>query len=160
MKNKNIKAIPAEIDGMPPEIALGLLVGNKTTNRLRKTCMAARQKVYPSLAPIINAVDMDGTPIQEYLSDAAIAREEKLAKKAKRLTLEQLSSHHHRVTRRRFAVQKLYLKLMASEASDKHKAVLGDELTARAHMLELAQDSLLAEATRRIKIAKSRGVQG
>lgn len=160
MKNKNTKVVPAEIDGMPPEIALELLVGNKTTNRLRKTCMAARQKVYPSLAPIINAVDVDGTPIQEYLSDAAIAREEKLAKKAKRLTLEQLSSHHHRVTRRRFAVQKLYLKLMQSEASDKHKAVLGDELTARAHMLELAQDSLLAEATRRIKIAKSRGVQG
>jgi len=157
MKNKNTKVVPAEIDGMPPEVAVEILCGNKITNRMRKNCMAVRQKVYPSLAPIINAVDVDGTPIQEYLTDAAISHETKLAKKAKRLTLEQLSSHHHRVTRRRFAVQKLYLKLMQSEASEAHKAALGDELTARAHLLELAQDSLLAEATRRIKIAKSRG---
>jgi len=156
MKSKNIKVVPAEIDGMPPEIAVELLVGHKTTHRLRKNCMAAREKVYPSLAPIINAVDVDGTPIQEYLTDAAIDRETKLARKAKRLTLEQLSSHHGRVTKRRFAVQKLYLKLMQSEASDAHKQTLGDELTARAHLLELAQDSLLAETTRRIKIAKSR----
>lgn len=151
MKTKNTKVVPAEIDGMPPEIAVELLVGNKLTNRMRKTCMAARERVYPSLAPIINAVDVDGTPIQEYLNDAAIAREEKLARKVKNLTMEQLGSHHHRVTRRRFAVQKLYLKLMQSDASDKHKAVLGDELTARAHMLEMAQDALANEVKFRTK---------
>ena len=144
---------------MPPEVAVEILVGNKITNRMRKNCIAARQRVYPSLAPIINAVDVDGTPIQEYLTDAAIARETKLVRKAKLLTLEKLSSHHGRVMRRRFAVQKLYLRLMASQASDAHKAALGDELTARAHMLELAQDSLMHEITRRVKIANIRGAR-
>lgn len=151
MKNKNTKVVPAESDGMPPEIAVALLCGNKTTNRLRKNCMAARARVYPSLAPIINAVDVDGTPIQEYLNDAAIDRETKLARKVTRLTLAQLGSHHHRVTRRRFAVQKLYLKLMQSEASESHKHALGEELTARAHLLELAQDALANEVKHRTK---------
>lgn len=151
MKNKSTKVVPAEIDGMPPEIAVEMLCGSRLTNRMRKTCMAARLKVYPSLAPIINAVDADGTPIQEYLNDAAIDRETKLARKVTRLTLAQLGSHYHRVTRRRFAVQKLYLKLMQSEASEAHKHALGEELTARAHLLELAQDALANEVKHRTK---------
>ena len=150
-KIKSNKVVPAELDGMPIEVATEMLTTPKVkmTARIRKNCMAAREKVFISSAPIrrVTVTEDDGSERQElqYQEGASIDPEIKLARKASTLTYAQLISHARRMLRRRAKAQSRYLKLMQSKASEQHKQALGRLLTAEANTCEAAQDALETE---------------
>lgn len=140
------KVVPAELDGIPVEVATSMLTtpGVKMSARMRKNCMAARRKVYPSHSPILRVI-VDGEVEFHYMEDPKIAADIKLAKRAKKLTFCQLVSHQARMTKRHAMAQATYLKLMQSNASEQHKQALGRVLTQQALLLEQAGAALGAE---------------
>lgn len=146
----NNKVVPAQVDGMPIEVATEMLTtpGVKMTNRLRKNCMAAREKVYISASPIINGVDDEGKPELQY-GPAAKDPTLKLANRAGKLKFSQLVSHHKRAGRRHAETQRNYLKLMQSNAPEHIKQSMGKLLTAQAEKFETAQSVLGVEITLR-----------
>jgi hypothetical protein len=161
MKTKSNKVVPAELDGIPSEVATAMLCSTqKITNRMRKNCMAARQKVYPSISPIRKVLVPADARIEDrevefhYAENASIEREVKLARRAKALKFCQLNDHHGRMVKRRAKAQAAYLKLMTSEASEQHKQALGKLLTEQASILEHAQDALAAEIKRRQSLCR------
>lgn len=152
-KTKSNKVVPAELDGIPVEVATSMLTEPKVkmSNRMRKNCMAARQKVYPSIAPIRRVLTPELEIEMQYQNDAHVASEVKLARRAKGLKFCQLVSHHARMVKRRAKAQATFLKLMQSKASEQHKESLGRILTRQAELLEQAGDALAAE----IKLRRS-----
>lgn len=160
MTTQNTKVVPAELDGIPIEVATSMLLAPRArlTARMRKNCQAARCKVYPSVAPIRKVLRPDDVRIEdreveyEYLMGAKIDTEIKLERLARDLKWAQLHSHLKRMSKRRANFQKQYLKLMHSTASDSVKESKGKLLTWAAGRIELAQDALSAEIKRREKI--------
>ena len=143
----NQKVVPAQVDGMPIEVANEMLFSPKVrmSNRMRKNCMAAREKVFTSDAPIRNVKQQDGTVEREYLPNARKPCAIRLAQRAAKLTFVQLLSHHKRADRRRARAQQNYLKLMQSTASEKIKRTMGAMLTAQAEQFEAAKAVLATE---------------
>lgn len=148
----NIKVVPAQVDGIPIEVANEMLFSPKVkmVNRMRKRCMTAREKVYPSSAPIRKVPVLDDTIEGEevelqYSLDARIAPAIKLARKAAKLTFVQLISHHKRADRRKARAQKNYLRLMQSNAPEKIKRNMGAQLTAQAERYEADKAVLATE---------------
>jgi len=148
MKTKNIKVVPAVLDGIPIEVATSMLCARKAklTARMRKTCRAARERVCPSIAPIINTKDG-----QEYRMDAKIDTEVKLDRLARGLNWKQLHSHLKRWGKRRAKLQTEFIRLMESTTLGAVKESRGRALTWAAGQMELAQDALSAEIKRREK---------
>lgn len=160
MTTQNTKVVPAELDGIPIEVATSMLLAPRArlTARMRKNCQAARCKVYPSVAPIVIVPESDeegegeGKGKREYLMGAKIDTEVKIERLARGLKWVQLHSHLKRMTKRRTKLQKEYIKLMHSDVSDAVKQSQGRLLTWAAGRIELAQDALSAEIKRREKI--------
>lgn len=148
MKTKTNKVVPAELDGMPIEVATEMLTtpGVKMTARIRKTCFAAREKVYPSIAPIRKA----GKEL-EY-GEPRLSVEIKLAKRVHQLKFCQLVKHSQRVPRRIAKLRSLYLKLMSSQAPEPVKQFRGAQLTQTVANLEKVLSALQAEINLRHKI--------
>jgi len=159
MKTKNTKVVPAVLDGMPVEVATSMLCAPKAklTNRMRKTCRAARERVYPSLAPIRKVPhpneDLEEGQVEyEYRMDAKLDIEDKHDRLARGLNWTQLHSHLKRWSKRRAKVQSEYLRLMESSVADTVKESRGRDLTWAAAQMELVQDALQVEIERRKKI--------
>lgn len=152
-KPKNNKVVPVQQDGMPIEVATEMLTtpGVKMTARLRKTCFAAREKVYPSLAPIKKVVLPDEEVELEY-GEPRLSVEIKLAKRVHQLKFCQLVSHSRRVPRRIAKLRSLYLKLMNSAAPEPVKQFRGAQLTQTVANLEKVLSALQAEINLRHKI--------
>lgn len=149
-KTQQLKVVPSQVDGIPIEVANEMLFSPKVkmVNRMRKRCMAAREKVYPSSAPIRKVITgpLDAEEVEyQYLPNAQKSPTVKLAQRAAKLTFAQLLSHHKRADRRRARVQKDYLRLMQSDAPEKIKRNAGAQLTALAEKFETAKDILAAE---------------
>lgn len=146
MKTKTNKVVPAELDGMPIEVATEMLTTPKVkmTARIRKTCFAAREKVYPSLAPIRKVVLPDDTVEFEY-GEPRLDVEVKLARRVHQLKFCQLVKHSQRVPRRIAKLRSLYLKLMNSKAPEPIKQFQGAQLTQTVANLEKVLSALQAE---------------
>lgn len=149
----NLKVVPAQVDGIPIEVANEMLFsppGVKMVNRMRKKCLRARERVYPSAAPIrkVPVVDdtIEGEEVElQYLPNAKKPSAIKLAQRAAKLTFAQLISHHKRADRRKAKAQKNYLRLMQSEAPEKVKKGMGALLTAQAEKFEADKAVLATE---------------
>ena len=150
----NLTVVPEQRDGIPIEVANEMLFsppGVKMVNRMRKKCMAAREKVYPSTAPILKKLVPEDKRIEDrevelqYLPNARKPVAIKLAQRAAKLTYVQLVSHHKRADRRHAKTQKLYLKLMQSDAPERVKRQMGAALTAKAERFEADKAVLATE---------------
>lgn len=152
-KTQTKKVVPAELDGMPIEVATEMLTTPKVkmTARIRKTCFAAREKVYPSLAPIRKVVLPDKTVEFEY-GEPRLSVEIKLAKRVHQLKFCQLVKHSQRVPRRIAKLRSLYLKLLSSEAPEPVKQFRGAQLTQTVANLEKVLSAIQAEINLRHKI--------
>lgn len=150
-KTKKVGAVPQ--DGMPIEVATEMLTTPKVkmTARLRKTCFAAREKVYPSLAPIKKVSLPDGEVELPY-GEPRLSVEIKLSQRVHQLKFCQLVSHSRRVPRRIAKLRSLYLKLMNSDAPEPIKKMQGAQLTQTVANLEKVLSALQAEINLRHKI--------
>jgi hypothetical protein len=149
---QNLKVVPSQVDGIPIEVANEMLFSPKVrlSNRMRKNCMKAREKVYSSDLPIrkVRVPDdtIEGEEVElQYLPNARKPEAIKLAAKAAKLTYVQLLSHHKRADRRKARAQKNYLRLMQSDAPEKIKRHMGAALTAQAERFERDKAVLATE---------------
>lgn len=158
MKTQSKKVVPAEQDGMPIEVATSMLTtpGVKMTARLRKTCFAARERVYPSLAPIIKREQATEEGKEKWIEyeygEPRLSIEIKLAKRVHQLKFCQLVKHSQRVPRRIAKLRSMYLKLMSSKAPEPVKQYQGAQLTQTVANLEKVLSALQAEINLRHKV--------
>lgn len=159
MKNKNTKVVPIAPDGMPIEVATEMLTTPKVkmTARLRKTCFAAREKVYSSVAPIRKVFRPEDARIEDrkielQYGESRLPVEIKLSRRVHQLKFCQLVSHCRRVPRRIAKLRSLYLKLMNSDAPESIKQMQGAQLTQTVANLEKVLSTLQAEINLRHKI--------
>lgn len=161
------KVVPQARDGIPIEVATSMLLEPKAkmTNRMRKQCMMARAKVYPSSAPIKRQTKFDtaeeaaavlaGKPTYQYLPELLINKEVKIAKRVKGLKYCQLLSHLNRMAKRRATIQRHYIRLHEDPTVDpKDKALMERALSEAAARIELVQEKLEDEIAARVKKVK------
>lgn len=125
-----------------------LLHRGKTTNKLRKQCMAARATVMRSNTPI-TADRTPGEPTEYYSSKPSeITAEERLAKRLSRATLEQLEKWFDRSGRRAAHCLRL--------AEQTKTPKLADMLKVKAGLHTSLRNGCVIEINRRMDKAKSR----
>lgn len=146
---------------MPTEVATEMLTtpGVKMTARLRKTCFAAREKVYPSLGPIRKVakgyhMTDKGLKVEYELEygEPRLDVEIKLTRRIHQLKFCQLVSHVRRVPKRIAWLRSKYLKLMNSQAPEPIKQLEGQKLTYTVANLEKVLAILQAEINLRHKV--------
>src|SRR3954465_12662486 len=113
-------------DGMPNEVATSLLTEPraKLSNRMRKNARSAREKVFPSVSPIINTTNIDDpeNPLAQYTGIEPKSAEARLVEKSKRATWAQLHKWSQRCKGRRMAVQGKYVKIEAEKPKNPRHA--------------------------------------
>jgi hypothetical protein len=163
-KNKLEFAKPAELDHMPVEVATALLTEprSRITNRHRKLCKSAREKVFLSTSPIVHPQKLVKEGILEpmgfhYTAIAAKTAEHKLVVRAGHATLAQLDKWRSRCRTKRRAVQTQYQKVLSTEIPDNAHAAFKQRikeqtlllLSQRAAILDLAWDIFDSEISAR-----------
>lgn len=99
-------------DCMPAEVATAMLLRSKLTNRMRKVCMAAREKSVSSPSPILQPYDglrVHGEPLTSYVTDplqVARSMEDKADRRCEGLSLVRLLRLRAKTFRNRIKVQK------------------------------------------------------
>lgn len=112
---------PQERDGIPREVASAMLTEPRArlTNRMRKNGMAAREKVFASVAPFrrMPAQDAAGKIIKGYGYAEIESRslEDKTKQRLSRASIRQLGNWLHRSIARRVVVQRKYLAVPNSD---------------------------------------------
>jgi hypothetical protein len=146
-------------DAMPVEVATAILTEPKAkiTNRFRKQCKLAREKVYSSAVPLHRVV----SECEENHKLHPLANPAKPTPPAVKLqsrTRSQVLKWLLRCIARRIATQDEYLKLTRTDTSKFTKKQLRDHafmllaLEARARALDDARDTLEDEDARRVAI--------
>jgi hypothetical protein len=106
---------PADLDHMPVEVATELLASPKArlTARMRKNCLAARQRVYCSATPLRRFADRWH---QNTANEARFVNERPLVNLARLslLPLARLDRLARRTSRRRIALQRAYERAQQS----------------------------------------------
>lgn len=160
-KNKLEFAKPAELDGMPREVATALLSEPKAklSARMRKTCKAARETVFLSTSPMIKGKDYAyvDKPGLYYTALTAKTAEHKLVVRAGRATLAQLGKWRSRCGTKRRVLQAQYQKVLSTEIPDNAHAAFKQRikeqtlllLSQRAAILDLAWDIFDSEISSR-----------
>lgn len=115
---------PQQRDGVPHEVATAMLTEPRArlTNRMRKNCMEAREKVFASTSPIVRVLVTDGKVDLAKREEALYYSEtnpRSLEEKTKRrfgyASLRQLSNWLRRSIARRAVVQRKYLAVPNSD---------------------------------------------
>jgi hypothetical protein len=173
-------AEPLSLDGMPVEVATEMLASPraKLTSRQRKTCMAARQRVFETEngAPITRRVLNHTEPIfvtrratRHFLRHAKTLKtglffdadfspalpEAKLDRKFSTLLIAKLATLRRRAIRNRARVQYAYAKLAGDESKQAIKLRRALDIAAAHH--ELIQDCANTAITVRLSRATSGG---
>lgn len=172
-------AQPLEIDHMPAEVATEMLARGKLTNRQRKQCMQARQRVFGGDVPLRSAALMElgvsselkrrfrrgvlrdfraagDTPPNGFVFDAEFQLslpEEKLARKHAVIPIDRLGRMVTRSIRARRRVQTAYAKLAGDESKQAVKLRRLLDLAAAHH--EAIQDSAQETINARMKKCQS-----
>lgn len=108
-------------DGMPREVATSILSEPKAalSNRWRKACMRAREKVFVSSSPIrrMPAINEAGEIIKGwvYTENTLRTPEDKTARRFGGATLAQLDKWKSRAIKRRVVVQREFLAVLNSD---------------------------------------------
>lgn len=156
-------ATPADIDGIPREVATEYLASPKAklTARFRKTCAAARQTVYQSNTPLRRRTLAELSPDRVTLRELKIAvplvfdadhkatvPEAKLARKFSSLPLAKLGVIHRRAVTRRRVIQRLYQKLLPdnSKQAVQLRVMLASRAATFDMLAESAHDEIRARA--------------
>lgn len=153
---------PQIIDGMPREVATAILTEPKAalSNRWRKVCMRARDKVFVSSSPITKsvAIDDDGTTewVHSWTEREPIDIEAKTAQRFTCATLQQLGRWCSRAIKRRVVVQRAYLAVPA-EDNPRNNAIR-ELYAALASKLDVIRDCAEDEINARMRTAH--GVEG
>ena len=159
-KDKLKLAEPADLDHMPIAVATAFLTEPKAriTNRHRKLCKQAREKVFLSTSPIVRVranAEIDEFAFH-YTGIEPKTVEHKLVAKAKRATLKQLDKWRGRCGTRRAQVQSQYQKLTEEPITEPNAAFKQklqqralELLSLRAALLDLAWDIFDTEISER-----------
>lgn len=156
-------ATPADIDGIPREVATEYLASPKAklTNRFRKTCATARQTVYQSNIPLRRRTLAELSPDRATLRrlkipvplvfDANIqpaASEVRLARKFGSLPLATLGRIYCRAVTRRRTIQRLYQKLLPDNSKQvmQLRVMLASRAAIFDMLSEAAHDAIRARA--------------
>lgn len=135
---------PQERDSIPREVATAMLTEPRArlTNRMRKNCVSARQKVFASTAPFrrMPAVNAQGEIVKGYGYVEIAQRTTKL--RFSRASLRQLGKWLHRSIARREIVQRRYLAVPNSDvrAFQAHFDAVRASLALLAERLDLIRD--------------------
>lgn len=167
MSNYQI-AQPLDIDHMPAEVATEMLARALLTNRQRKQCMQARERVFGAGVPLLRRTQAELSPdratLRElkisvpYVFDADFAPplpEAKLARRHARIPIDRLSRLVTRSIRARRRVQTAYAKLAGDESKRATQLRRLLDLAAAHH--EAVQDSAQETINARLHLAKMRG---
>lgn len=146
---------PQIIDGMPREVATAMLTEPRAqlSNRMRKVCMRARDKVFVSSSPITKsvAIDDDGTTewVHSWTEQAPLEVEIKTAERFSYATLQQLGKWCSRAIKRRAVVQRAYLAV-PTEDNPRNNA-LRELYAALASKLDVIRDCAEDEINLRLQ---------
>lgn len=175
MSNYQI-AQPLDLDHMPAEVATEMLArGTRLTNRQRKQCMQARQKVFAMGVPLYRRLSREqldrllqpgagtlpaflqaerSSPLHFDSDFSPPTAEAKLARRHSRIPIDRLSRLVTRSIRARRRVQTAYVKLAGDESKQAVKLRRLLDLAAAHH--EAVQDSAQSTINARIHLAKLR----
>jgi|SRR5712664_545279 len=146
---------PETIDGMPVEVATAMLTGPKVklSNRMRKNCAIARQKVFTSEAPLYRDYSQTRREVIEgkstfkrAVAHAPKSLDTKINARIRRSNLKQLLNLLRRSAIRRLTIQRDYLKLTGDEPK---VVALRTILERRALVLEELHDAAAIEIAAR-----------
>lgn len=162
-------AQPLDIDHMPAEVATEMLARGRLTNRQRKQCMLARQRVFAMGVPLRRHSErtdfwIDRASHRQYQRDIGITpplcfdadfspptAEAKLTRRFSSVPIDRLARQVTRSIRARRRVQTAYAKLAGDESKTAAKLRRMLDLAAEHH--ELVQDS--AQATINARLARA-----
>lgn len=159
-------AQPLDIDHMPAEVATEMLARGKLTNRQRKQCMQARQKVFAMGVPLRRQIashlpEAPGSlftdnPMRSLVFDSDFSpptKESKLTRRFSSVSIDRLQRQVTRSIRARRRVQTAYAKLAGDESKQAIKLRRLLDLAAAHH--EAIQDSAQETINARMKKCQS-----
>lgn len=145
---------PTQLDGMPVEVATSMLTAPKAklSNAMRKTCQRARQRVFASTDTFIRRAGAE-----ELIHAARTGTrtwDEKLVAKLREKSWKQLNLWLARCIKRRFMLQRAYIKLQ--DKDDLQSQLLRQALEIKVERLDMWRDVCEDEIKRRRTTAASR----
>jgi hypothetical protein len=157
---KLTKINPVREDGMPPQVAREFLINPraKITNTFRKTCLRARENVYPS-----ENISFRTSPdeVGYFINDEheTIDPAVRLDRKLRRLSLRQLGRRRVQAAKRRTSVQhsriKLNAKIAQLDSMPPFVAAMHKQLDAHEAAHNHAIESITAEINRRNEVCRT-----